>query len=474
MYDFLLGMALLLSVAVLVLTNVELSPFSVFTLASCLACLRFTIITGLGVCIGYLSEVGVVLLRMQTFLDESISSKRKTDLVQPCFPVDEPSTFEKNPLRVRHKQRKYEIQSARIANLLTNYPVLVNYRKQGVSSAESKDPHISLDKISCSWSDNTGRQTLTDVSMNVTGSQLVFITGPVGSGKSSLLMAILGELPIHSGQMSSVFSIAYVSQVPWVFSGTIRENIVFGRSFDGKKYQKVLSACDLLKDMHSFAKDDLTQIGERGVSLSGGQRARVSLARALYSEADIYLLDDPLSALDARVGKYIFERCICGILSDHLRIITTHQLQYVNMADHVVALSEGSVVYQGTSAGPECESMLSKPMVTSDATCGSVQEGIGLKKRPSTGPSRDPGLEGSQKDLEEEEEDKMEGSVSWRLYWSYVRAGAPAILLIGFVLLLIVVQGELDCQHILKEFECCRRNVNEPVQRISRFLGNKL
>ena len=131
-------------------------------------------------------------------------------------------------------------------------------------------------------------------------------------------------------------------------------------------------------------------------------------------------------------------------------------------------------MYQGTSAGPECESMLSKPMVTSDATCGSVQEGIGLKKRASTGPSRDPGLEGSQKDLEEEEEDRMEGSVSWRLYWSYVRAGAPAILLIGFVLLLIVVQGELDCQHILKEFECCRRNVNEPVQRISRFLGNKL
>ena len=148
--------------------------------------------------------------------------------------------------------------------------------------------------------------------MQARSGQLVGITGSVGSGKTSLLMAILGELPISSGHSSCNGKIAYLSQVPWVFSGTFRDNILFGRDFDEQKYNTIIRVCDLIADLECFPKGDLTEIGQRGVILSGGQRARVSLARAIYSEADIYLMDDPLSAVDAKVGKHLFDKCIKG------------------------------------------------------------------------------------------------------------------------------------------------------------------
>ena len=141
---------------------------------------------------------------------------------------------------------------------------------------------------------------------------------------------------------------AYVSQTPWVFSGTVIENIVFGMQFAEEKYKKVIEVCDLGKDIDSFPKRDQTEIGQRGVILSGGQRARVSLARAIYSDADIYLLDDPLSAIDAKVGKHLFDRCIKEYLAGRVRILATHQLQFLKQADNILLLQNGSVVYQGT------------------------------------------------------------------------------------------------------------------------------
>lgn len=177
--------------------------------------------------------------------------------------------------------------------------------------------------------------------------KLLLVTGPVGCGKSSLLLALLEELPPSTGKVTRNGKIVYVPQTAWAYSGTLRENILFNQAFDQEKYDRTIEACDLKKDIAMLPEGDKTLLGERGASLSGGQRARVNLARAVYSDADIYLLDDPLSAVDAKVGKHIFENCINGLLSNKVRVLVTHQLQYMKSADYIVILDKGGVVKQG-------------------------------------------------------------------------------------------------------------------------------
>ncbi|EDO28478.1 predicted protein, partial [Nematostella vectensis] len=167
---------------------------------------------------------------------------------------------------------------------------------------------------------------LRHVSLSASSNQVVMVTGPVGCGKTALLMAILKEIPLKQGSVTLSGTVAFVDQIPWVFSGTLRENILFGKEYDEAKYKKVIKVCSLEEDVRRLPKGDLSMIGQRGVSLSGGQRSRVSLARAVYSDADIFLMDDPLSAVDARVGQHIFDECIMGELGNKLRILATHQL----------------------------------------------------------------------------------------------------------------------------------------------------
>uniref|UniRef100_A0A8C9WP25 Multidrug resistance-associated protein 4 n=1 Tax=Scleropages formosus TaxID=113540 RepID=A0A8C9WP25_SCLFO len=178
--------------------------------------------------------------------------------------------------------------------------------------------------------------------------QLLAVIGPVGAGKSSLLSSILGELPQEKGVVKVKGNLTYVCQQPWVFPGTIRSNILFGKELNQQKYERVLKACALKRDMELLPDGDLTVIGDRGATLSGGQKARVNLARAVYQDADIYLLDDPLSAVDAEVGRHLFEQCICGLLRKKPRILVTHQLQYLKAAHQILVLKEGQAVAQGT------------------------------------------------------------------------------------------------------------------------------
>jgi ABC-type multidrug transport system fused ATPase/permease subunit len=140
------------------------------------------------------------------------------------------------------------------------------------------------------------------------------IVGQVGMGKSTILQIILGELELDKGEIEINGSISYASQEPWVFEATVKRNIIFSEDFNEQRYNEVIKACALEKDFELFPEGDETVVGEKGVSLSGGQRARIDLARCLYKEADIYLLDDPLSAVDIRVGKHIFEQSIKGFL----------------------------------------------------------------------------------------------------------------------------------------------------------------
>nr|XP_009665672.1 PREDICTED: multidrug resistance-associated protein 4 isoform X2 [Struthio camelus australis] len=199
---------------------------------------------------------------------------------------------------------------------------------------------LHVQDLTCYWDKSLESPALQQLSFTVRRGELLAVIGPVGAGKSSLLSAVLGELPKDKGLINVSGRIAYVSQQPWVFSGTVRSNILFDKEYEKEKYEKVLKACALKKDMELLANGDLTVIGDRGATLSGGQKARVNLARAVYQDADIYLLDDPLSAVDAEVGRHLFEKCICQALHQKVSVLVTHQLQYLRAATQILILKD--------------------------------------------------------------------------------------------------------------------------------------
>ncbi|XP_023244548.1 multidrug resistance-associated protein 4-like [Centruroides sculpturatus] len=213
-------------------------------------------------------------------------------------------------------------------------------------SENSTEYQIRIDSVTAAWK-NKFEPTLNGISLNIQPRELLIVIGPVGSGKSSLLMSVLGEIPITSGEVSVKGKIAYASQEAWVFNATIRENILFGEEYQEDKYRKILHITALEKDISLFPKGDMTIVGEKGVIMSGGQKARINLARALYVDADIFLLDDPLSAVDVPVAKHIFEKCIMEYLKDKICILVTHQIQFLNSACKILALKKGKCEFIG-------------------------------------------------------------------------------------------------------------------------------
>ncbi|XP_029940293.1 multidrug resistance-associated protein 1-like [Salarias fasciatus] len=200
-----------------------------------------------------------------------------------------------------------------------------------------------------SWS-NSGSACLQNVNMKLKTGSLVAVVGHVGSGKSSLLSAMLGEMERISGSVSLQGSVAYVPQQAWIQNASLKDNILFGGDRKESWYHRVLEACALLPDLHILPAGDSTEIGEKGLNLSGGQKQRVSLARAVYRKTDVYLLDDPLSAVDAHVGQHIFDRVIgpAGLLRDKTRILVTHGLSFLSKADLILVMEDGHVFEMGS------------------------------------------------------------------------------------------------------------------------------
>ncbi|XP_050048216.1 multidrug resistance-associated protein 1 [Dermacentor andersoni] len=191
---------------------------------------------------------------------------------------------------------------------------------------------------------------LREVDVQVPKGALVAIVGQVGSGKSSLLSALLGDMERLDGTVNVQGSVAYVAQQAWIQNATVRDNILFQKTMERDRYKRTLDQCALQSDLNILPGGDLTEIGEKGINLSGGQKQRVSLARAVYSDADIYLLDDPLSAVDSHVGKHIFDNVIGpkGVLKDKTRLLVTHGISYLPQVDRVIVLRDGRIEEQGT------------------------------------------------------------------------------------------------------------------------------
>lgn len=382
-----------------------------------------------------LADVKVSLDRIQTFLETSSPSVAMETATNKNNNGCDSPTFD-----WRHAEEgKLDFPEIANASTLPEENILSESSRERNNSTS----WISLSNVSCSWNETDDFKTLQNISIEISNKQLVAITGPVGCGKTSLLQAILGELPCHSGELTYSGSIAYVPQLPWVFSGTVRENITFGKSLDTVRYQKILQACSLKKDLQQFSKGDFTHIGQRGVSLSGGQRARICLARALYADASIFLLDDPFSAVDVQVGSHLFKECILGLLAEKICVLVTHQHQFLTGVDTIFLMEKGTVACHGKYDELQKEDILSKISITEKVKerKESISNNRYLRRRLTAISLNLSTDEGAHNDLEEEHEERLVGSVTWRLYWQYFRSAFPAVLLCCLFFLVLLVQG---------------------------------
>lgn len=217
---------------------------------------------------------------------------------------------------------------------------------------DPSEPHaLVIDNGTFCWdSEEIERPILRNINLHVEQGQLVAIVGTVGSGKSSLLSALLGEMDKISGKVNTKGSIAYVSQQAWIQNATLQDNILFGKALNKSVYNSVIEACALTPDFKMLPAGDQTEIGEKGINLSGGQKQRVALARAVYNDSENYFLDDPLSAVDSHVGKHIFEKVLGpnGLLKNKTRILVTHSITYLPEVDNIIVLKDGEITESGT------------------------------------------------------------------------------------------------------------------------------
>ncbi|XP_036720359.1 cystic fibrosis transmembrane conductance regulator isoform X3 [Balaenoptera musculus] len=193
-----------------------------------------------------------------------------------------------------------------------------------------------------------GAPVLKDISFKIERGQLLAVAGSTGAGKTSLLMMIMGELEPSEGKIKHSGRISFCSQFSWIMPGTIKDNIIFGVSYDEYRYRSVIKACQLEEDISKFAEKDNIVLGDGGITLSGGQQARISLARAVYRDADLYLLDSPFGYLDVLTEKEIFESCVCKLMANKTRILVTSKMEHLKKADKILILHEGSSYFYGT------------------------------------------------------------------------------------------------------------------------------
>lgn len=297
---------------------------------------------------------------------------------------------------------------------------------------EKKDQYIKDDcaifmkDAIFSWN-NSPNLFIVDIRIN--HGILVGVKGPVGSGKSSLLAAILHETNLISGKLQvNVDSISYAPQVPWIFADTVRANILLGKKMDEKRYKRIVQSCCLDTDLRSFGKaGDLTMIGDRGVNLSGGQKARISLARALYADADLYLFDDPLSAVDPKVAKKIFDQCFGShsVLNKKTRILVTHQTDFLTEADQLIILKDGCIDESQTEYKTKENE---KTNITVDTDSLSLTDVDWMHQSEIV-----------DKHSMVENEASLDGKINWTIWVRLFTS--PPLHWIGFILLILIAFG---------------------------------
>lgn len=396
----------------------------IFAITAIYNCMRPVITILFSISLASIAEVNISIKR----LHEILAYEERADLADPLILVN--GDLAKSKGKGRKKcEPVSEIVKADICD------------KVSVSDVY-KPPQIILRDVCAKWSNESPEDTLHNVNLHVSNTQLLAIIGPVGSGKSSIMNLLLKELPVKSGELDINGRLSYASQEPWLFSGSVRQNILFGELYDDDRYQKVIDVCALRSDFALFPHGDKTLVGEKGKSLSGGQKARINLARCVYKNADIYLLDDPLSAVDANVGKHLYEKCVEEFLKEKICILVTHQLQYLKNADKIIIMNGGEIQLEGNYKELQGSGLNFAKLLEEFHTEEIEEEKKKIKSRQNSEMELE---EIEDEDQEAEKEQQGTGKINAGVYWKYLRAGggpcAIALLVTLFIINQVVANG---------------------------------
>lgn len=274
-----------------------------------------------------------------------------TDIVFPALALFNLLTF---PLAILPMVVTSIVEASVAAGRLTSYLIAEEIQEDAVivkpPVEELGEETIRIREGTFSWNRHEDKNVLHDVNFSANKGELTCIVGRVGAGKSSFLQSILGDLWKVKGEVTVHGSVAFVSATPWIMNATVRENIVFGYRYDSNFYERTVKACALLDDFTQLPDGDDTVVGERGISLSGGQKARVALARAVYARADVYVLDDCLSAVDSHVGRHLIDNVLGpkGLLSTKTRVLATNSIPVLSTSDYICLLRDGEIAEKGT------------------------------------------------------------------------------------------------------------------------------
>ena len=326
-----------------------------------------------------------------------------------------------------NKRRSKEVKNAEKAAAKAGKPV--DASKTGVDSASTLT--------------ETEPFKIHDLDFSIGRNELVAVIGGVGSGKSSLLAALAGDMRRTSGSVTMGATRAFCPQYAWIQNTTVKENILFGKEYDKDWYEAVVDACALRPDLDMLPYGDLTEIGERGITVSGGQKQRLNIARAIYFNSDFVLMDDPLSAVDAHVGRHIFDNAICGLLKDKCRILATHQLHVLSRCDRVIWMQDGRIETIDTFSNlMNNNEDFQKLMATT------AQE----EKQEEEDEVNEDEVEDEKKAAKKrkqskrgaalmQQEERAVKSVGWNVYAAYIRASGSLLFGPVVILLLIISQG---------------------------------
>ncbi|TPX78607.1 chitosanase [Chytriomyces confervae] len=284
---------------------------------------------------------------------------------------------------------------------------------------------------------------LSDININIPRGALVAIVGSVGAGKSSLLNALIGEMRKISGTVEFAGSVSYACQTAWIQNASVRENITFGTPYEEDRYVRAIHDAALLPDLKILNDGDQTSIGERGINLSGGQKQRINLARLMYSKSDIVLMDDPLSAVDAHVGRHLFDNCIQGSLKSRTRLLVTHQLHYLPECDYILFVQDGRITEQGLYTDLMKNGDAFATMINAHASDNHSTPDVSEKPENSAIYDEIRALVNSPKSAKNimRIEDQETGGVNSAVWWRYMKAAGGSSFIIKLSILVLFVQG---------------------------------
>ncbi|RYO03918.1 Oligomycin resistance ATP-dependent permease [Alternaria tenuissima] len=281
------------------------------------------------------------------------------------------------------------------------------------------------------------------LNLNIGRNELVAIIGGVGSGKSSLLAALAGDMRKTSGEVIFGASRAFCPQYAWIQNATVRENIIFGKEFNRKWYDQVVDACALRPDLNMLPHNDATEIGERGITVSGGQKQRMNIARAIYFNADIILMDDPLSAVDAHVGRHIMDNAICGLLKDKCRVLATHQLHVLSRCDRIIWVDQGEVKAIDTFDNLMAQNADFVQVMSTTAKEEEKEKDVEVNEDEVEAEVKSTKKQRKQKKQAAlmQQEERATKSVSWEVWIEYIKAGGGIWVGPLVFILLVLSQG---------------------------------